>query len=136
MLTMRPWRIRWRMPVSDPMTSKCFWELEPDVEKGVGFLLYLRGGGPHPLGCDNHKHDGGAGRQCSAQVPAQLYSHHPPWSRGVNSVSSAVGSNPFRTSLNRMAAVKLAPVSSLKRPSASATASASTGSNRCFVSPV
>jgi hypothetical protein len=40
MLTMRPWQIRWRMPVSDPMTSKCFWELEPDVEKGVGFLLY------------------------------------------------------------------------------------------------
>src|SRR5450631_4490573 len=57
---------------------------------------------------------------------------HPPLSRGMNSVSSAVGSKLLRISLfpslNRLAAVKPAPVSILKRASACATAAASAGS--------
>src|ERR1700723_1026887 len=58
----------------------------------------------------------------------------------MNSVSSAVGSKVFTTSLLRssirLAAVKPEPVSSLKRLSASATAPGSAESNWCLVSPV
>jgi hypothetical protein len=58
----------------------------------------------------------------------------------MNSVSSAVGSKVFTTSLLpssiRLAAVKPEPVSFLKRLSASATAPGSAESNWCLVSPV
>ena len=62
-----------------------------------------------------------------------------PAGRGMNSVSSAAGSN-FPTTLLcpgpvRSAAVKPAPVSALKRASASAAAAASAGSNWCLCIP-
>src|ERR1700692_1020865 len=112
---------------------------EPGAEKDKSFFLRLRGG-PRTLGCNNRKHDAGAGRQRNANVRAKLRPDHPPWSRGMNSVSSAVGSKAFMISLlpppRRLAAVKPAPVSSWNRLSASATALTSAGSNWCRVSPV